>query len=313
MKSRPFLIAILALAGLTLSSPSFAEDKDSISVKAEVDRAFITIGDPVQYSVTIRHAPDLQILSVISAPSQDILKIKKIEDLHRQERETIVEGKKFTLTAFRLGEFILDPIQIQYRSRKGGEIKNLQTERIYLTVKSVAAGETKTDIRGIKAVVSLPGSVKVILAFLLLLFLAGGGFLIYRFLKKPAVQIQGPEPRMTLEEEAFLLLNQLFDSDWIRRGKVKEYYLKLSEILRAYFEKRFQILAIESTTHEIVRSLKQKGIDRKLVELIAEVLEAADLAKFAKWVPEPSRILQLNQKARQIIEEARPQEVAHAV
>jgi len=54
-----------------------AADADNIHVKAEVDKAFLTIGDPVTYTVTVEHAPDIQILSTIPAPSSDILEIQK--------------------------------------------------------------------------------------------------------------------------------------------------------------------------------------------------------------------------------------------
>ena len=108
-------------------------------------------------------------------------------------------------------------------------------------------------------------------------------------------------------------LNKLFDSDYVRRGKIKEYYLQLSEILRNYLERRFQILAIESTTHEILRDLSGKEIDRPLRDLLKEVLEAADLAKFAKWNPDPPQIILLNQKSKQIVEMAQPKETPSGV
>lgn len=290
-----------------------AKDAD-VSVKAEVDRAFITIGDPVEYTVTVRHDPSVEILSEIPPPSADILKIKKIEEFKREESGMKVRGRKFQLTAFRLGEFILGPVQIEYRVG-GGPTQKIETNRIYLTVKSVAEGEEKTDIRDIKSVVSIP---KKILGWILLLAGLGLlplGFFLYRRLRKGPLAAQSPETVLTAEEEALIRLNQLFESDLLRKGKVKEYYLLLSEILRVYFEKRFGILAVEFTTHEILRSLKHKEIPSALLKKIEEVLEAADLAKFAKWKPEPAQIIQLNQKSRQIVEEAKPtlQEAEHGV
>ena len=300
--------------GLCLSGLVRAGEAPRISVKAELNRAFITIGDPVEYTVTIRHDPILQILSEVPPPAEDILTIKKIEDLKRKEAGLIVEGRQFTLTAFRLGEFILDPVKIQYRTRNGkSEPQTLETDRLYLTVKSVAAGELKTDIRGIKPVLTIPRS---FLGFGILLFVLGAGttvFFIHRHFKRRAAAVQNPEPLLSPEEEALLHLNRLFDSDWIRQGKIKEYYLRLSEILRSYLEKRFQILAAESTTMEINRSLRQQDVEPALREKITEVLEACDLAKFAKWKPEPPQIIQINQKSKQLVELARPREVAHGI
>ena len=298
-------------AGLILASVSIAAEESKISVRSELSKAFITIGDPVAYSVIVQHIPEIKILSTLSPPDQSILKVKKTEDIQKKEGNHIYEGKKFTVTSYSLGEYVLDPVVIQYLDTDG-KTKTLQTDKIYLTVKSVAAGEEKTDIRGIKGVVKL--SKKMLLWILIgmgLLITAGLIFL----LKKKKLMPAGPHPEAlrTAEEEALFQLSRLFDSDLIRRGKIKEYYLSLSEILRTYFEKRFKVPAIEGTTYEILRALKDKDVEPPLRDLICEVLEAADLAKFARWKPEPTEIIRLNQKSKEIIELSRPQEVASGI
>lgn len=302
-------IGLLLLVGV-----GWAKDEPSISVTAEVDRAFITIGDPVEYTVTLRHDPSLEILSEIPSPDADVFKIKKIDEFKREDGGMKVRGRKFTLTTYRLGEFILNPVQIQYRA-KGEVPKQIETNRIYLTVKSVAQGEEKTDIRDIKSVLSMPRRILGFILLILALALIPVAFLAYRNLRKPSLAAPSSETVLTPEEEALFRLSQLFESDLLRRGKVKEYYLLFSEILRRYFERRYQFLAVESTTHEILRTMRQMELSRPLVEKVAEVLEAADLAKFAKWKPEPAQVIQFNQKAKQIVEEARPKpaEANHGV
>ncbi len=312
MKSR-----VLGLAGVIFFFGAFpasaAEEKPSISVKAELDKAFITIGDPVQYTVTIRRSPSVQILSAIPVPPEDIFKIKKIDEFKREEKNVIVEGRKMTLTTFRLGEFILDPVKIEYRIGDS-QPASIEADRIFLTVQSIAAGEQKVDIRGVKSVLSIPKRFlkSLAIAGLLIAVTVLGIFLFYRLRKKSLASLI-PQTILSPEEEALLHLNQLFDSDLLRKGKVKEYYLRLSEILRIYFEKRFQILAVESTTFEIMLFLAQKELDPNLLKKIEEVLQATDLAKFAKWKPEPKEILEINQKALQLVELAKPKEVPDGV
>lgn len=303
MKTRFLLLFLLWV-------PVFAFAEESkISVKADLSKAFITIGDPVTYTVTIAHTPEIKILSQIAPPDEKILRVKKAENIQKKEGNRIYEGKKFTVTAFALGEYVLEPLNIQYLDTDG-QTKTLQTDKIYLTVKSVAQGEEKTDIRGIKSVVALP---KKFVRWLLIVFgIFVVGVLVYLFKKKKLVVPTLPVTVLTTEDQTLQELNQLFDSDLIRRGKVKDYYLKLSEILRGYFEKRFRVPAIEATTDEIERALKEKAVDLPLREAVAEVLEAADLAKFAKWKPEPTQIIQINQKSKQIIEMSRPKEPKEA-
>ena len=303
-----FLFIFIFLASLPIGLLYGASKSDSeISVKAEVDRAFITIGDPVQYSVTIKHDPNIQVLTAIDPPPADLFKIQKIKDIKSKEGKKILEGRQFTLTTFQLGEFILDPVQIQYRNA-AGEVKKIETNRLFVTVQSVAGKEEKTDIRGVKPVVEFIQNHWGIVIPALLLLLAAAGYLIYQKLKRKPGQIQETGPLLTPSEEALQKLSELFDSDLFRRGKTKEYYLRLSEILRVFLEKQFLIPAVESTTYELTRLLRQKEFNRPLTELIQMVLEACDLAKFAKWKPEPPEIIQLNQKAKQVVLDATPPE-----
>lgn len=297
-----------------------AEETTPISVKAEVDRASITIGDPVSYSVIIRSAPNVQILSQIPYPSKELFKIKKIEEIKTEDGGMMITGKKFVLTAFQLGEFILDPVEVEYRIKGGAqaaaskdEIQKIQTNKIFITVKSVGDGKPQTDIRGIKSVLSIPVNV---LGFILLglgVFLAILIPLLIRWWKKRAALPPAPKVVLTPEQEALGQLNKLFDSELIREGRVKEYYFILSEILRSYLEKRYKIAAVESTTFEIIRTLKSIELTPALKNKIRDVLESADLAKFAKWKPEPAEIIALNKQSMEIVQESKPPEVEGGV
>ena len=299
----------------------FAEDKSPpknpalpITIKSELDHAFMTIGDPVQYTVTLKYDADVQILSSIEAPPGDVLKIKTIEEFQRKEGKKKVSGRKFTLTSFRLGESVIDPVKIQYRVGEGS-VQTLTSNPLYLTVKSVAEGEVKNDIRGIKSVLPLLQSLWPWILTIIILSAGISGFIAYRISKNKKLTPSEGKPKLSPEDEALLELSRLYDGDLLRRGKIKEYHLRLSEVLRIYFEKRFQILAIELTTYEISRALKNKAVDPKLREKIIEILEYADLVKFAKWLPGPAKVAEMYQKSRQIVEEARPklQEIPHAV
>ncbi len=292
MTSGIFIFALLSIC--------FAEE--TISVKAEVDKSAITIGDPILYTVTVKHSSEIKLASEIAPPSDPSFAVKKSKNFRKKEGGMIYEGKIFTLTAFGLGDYVLDPVQIQYLDA-GGTPKTLQTDKIYISVKSVAEGEAKTDIRGIKSVLKIPQKVLRWILIILLLMTVVFAVIYFKTRHKP-LMASAQETARSAEDEAFFQLNQLFDSDLVRREKIKEYYLKLSEILRGYFERRYQILAMEATTFEIERSLKEKEVSLPLRELIREVLDAADLAKFAKWKPEPSQIVLINHKAKQVIEMA---------
>lgn len=299
-----FLIAALIVA--IFPPPAFSAETRDVQVKAEVDKAFLTIGDPVIYTVTIEHAPDVRVLSDIPAPPSDIFEIKKVEDIHEKKKKSEITGRRFILTSYRLGEFVLDPVTVRY-IKDGQSEKSVQTNKLYLTVKSVAEGESKEDIRDVKTVVPYKLRPGKLLWVLFALALSGAAFAVYRaFRAKRGALHQPAPPPLTAEEEALQRLRELFESDLLRRGLIKLYFLRLSEILRVYFEKRYRVLAVESTTIEILRALRSLHLESGLYQKIQQVLEASDLAKFAKWVPSPQEILRLNTRAEEIVRESTP-------
>ena len=300
--SKVVFLSVFCFSGILLAA------EESISVKAEVDRAVLTIGERVEYRVTVAHDPSLEIISKIVPPPSEAFEVKEVHDVTEKQGKQIVEGRKFSLVLYNLGEFILEPVTVRYRNAKGEE-KSIETNRLYLTVRSVdESGTPKTDIRGVKGTLSLRANWLWVWVLLLMMILAGGGWVAWqRFRKGPGGGEGTSEPPLSPEDEALLALNRLFDSDFLSRGKLKEYYLTLSEILKRYFERRFEILALESTTPEILALLRQKEISSSLFNKIREVLEWADLVKFAKFRPAPSEIIKVNQRSKALIEEARPQ------
>jgi hypothetical protein len=68
-----------------------------------------------------------------------------------------------------------------------------------------------------------------------------------------------------------------------QNGKDKEYYTKLTEILRNYVEKVYYINSMEMTTDETMKSLRSIGMTDELLKLIEYILNKADFVKFAKY------------------------------
>ncbi len=173
-------------------------------------------------------------------------------------------------------------------------------------------GPPANDIRGIKSVVEIPFRFIKKHAVLLgtLLFAGLAVFLIWRKFKKMKGTVIELRQILSPEEEAFGELHTLFDSSLLKQGKTKEYFFKMSDILRTYFEKRYLIFAVEATTGEILRLLRQKEIPPGLLAETQEVLEMCDLAKFAKWKPEPLEVIKLNQMTETIVKKAAVQTTA---
>lgn len=92
-------------------------------------------------------------------------------------------------------------------------------------------------------------------------------------------------------------------------GKLKEHYVELSFILRLYLSKRFEINLLEKTSLESKILLIQKGLEKDTVENIGEILDQADMVKFAKSTTEEITVLRLSVLAKQIVNETSPKEI----
>ncbi len=309
---RNFYLPLLLTAALLTAQPAQAAGAKktaavpaAITVEAQVDRSTITLGDPIVYTLTVRRDPQVQLLSPLTFPNNRDFEIAKTEDFLRKEDRKIVEGKKVTLTAFRLGEFVIDTVPVSAK-KPDGTLQNLGSPRIYISVVSIQKGAPAADIRGIKSVIEIPlrflRKYGVILAILGLIGTAA--LLIWRRFKKGGPAEISLREVLSPEDQALRDLHALFDSTLLRQGRFKEYFFSLSEIMRVYFEKHYLIFAVEATTSEILRLLKQKEIGSGLLADIQDLLEMADLAKFAKWKPDAPEVTRLNQKAEAIIKKA---------
>jgi hypothetical protein len=97
------------------------------------------------------------------------------------------------------------------------------------------------------------------------------------------------KPKLPPHVIALQELDKLKGEELWQHEKVKDYYTRLTDIVRVYIEERFTITAMEQTTFEILTSFKEKEsqiVDKSVVEL-KEILEVADLVKFAKLTPLP--------------------------
>ena len=104
-------------------------------------------------------------------------------------------------------------------------------------------------------------------------------------------------------EVAFERLDDLEAKQLWQQGKVKEYQSELTYTIREYLENRFDIQALESTTGEINRSLKTVDFDPKHTTELNNILQIADMVKFAKAEPEESIHQEFMEKARSFVKD----------
>jgi hypothetical protein len=92
-----------------------------------------------------------------------------------------------------------------------------------------------------------------------------------------------------------------------QQGLTKEYQSEVTDVLRAYIEERFNMPAMESTTDELLGSLRMSEMNAGQREQLANMLHMADMVKFAKWTPLPAENEQLMAGAIKLVQQTAPQ------
>ena len=86
------------------------------------------------------------------------------------------------------------------------------------------------------------------------------------------------------------------------RGLIKEFYLRLTGIVRQYVEDTTGIRAPEQTTEEFLRDMRSRQVfPRERSGRLAEFLEAADLIKYAGQQPQEGQIDEAISRAREFV------------
>jgi hypothetical protein len=122
----------------------------------------------------------------------------------------------------------------------------------------------------------------------IVLVCAGLAYLAYRYWKKRKLRQPGetyvPPPRAA-HVIALDQLARLKDRKLWQQGRIKEFYTEITEILRRYIENRYQLMALEKTTDEIMVGLRAVAIAAQVLPPLETILRRADLVKFAKYQP----------------------------
>jgi hypothetical protein len=279
-----------------------------VVASARVDKAVATTGDVITYSVVIEHDQEFEI--ELPEPGADIAGLRII-DIGRDEPAErdgkVVDRRWYQLRADLVGTYILPPLRARYRRTGASEWQALTTSQIFLEVKSVlpADGEV-TDIRDVKPLIvtdrGLPAWVLAAMAGGMTLVLALVALLWWRRRQRP---VSVPPP--PAYEVAFAALDSLRQTDFSDLEAVRDYYFRISEILRAYIEGAFSLNATDLTTDEILpRLVSLEGLAEAQRHDLREFLRHTDEVKFAERRPSAGEIEHAYEHALSFVEATAP-------
>ncbi len=142
-----------------------------------------------------------------------------------------------------------------------------------------AAAETVSDA-SLRRRFALPPArvlLRHALAALALIAFAVGAFFLVRVVAR---RIR--TARLTPKARALHELGELLEKRLPERGRVKDFYVELTHVVRRYIERRYGIRAPRQTTEEFLASaMKRPEFPADTLDGLAAFLESADLVKFA--------------------------------
>lgn len=258
-------------------------------VKVETNTKNIKIGEQIQYKVSVETPAD----TPVSFPEGQTF--APLEMVKTRAAYTLRDGgkyrlvKEYYLTQFDEGKYTIPSQKIRINN------KDYFTDSLLVEVHTVAIDTLKQPLYDIKPIqevkkpfTSYGWILTIIAAVLLLLIVAFVYFVFIRKKKLPFLQTQKKLPPF---DRAIQDLKELQNSKYLIQSQHKEYYTRLTDIVKAYLEEEVHILAKESTTDELltkINLLQEKGklnLNQETITNLKRVLQTADLVKFAKNKP----------------------------
>lgn len=276
---------VLMVAFLCLL-PVFAQQ---VSVKATIDSTVLLIGQQSKMRLEISGPASLN-YTFPTFPGDTL--VNGIEVLARGPLDTIEINKDlirlqtdYLVTSFDSGLYYIPPVKII------AGIDTVVSNYMALKVITFDVDTAKVQIFDIKGVQEPPFVLSDYLLQILLFILVWGLVLliIWLILRKKYGLFKGENkadlPLLPPHVVAIMELDRLKSEKIWKSGKNKEYYTELSDILRKYIERRFQVNALEMTTDEILVLFKRDKATQSVYQNLRQILQLSDLVKFAKILP----------------------------
>lgn len=221
----------------------------------------------------------------------------KIEILHFGAHDTLKSGQediititnRLRITSWEEGFHAIAPFAFTIISQSDTLL--VESDPVLLEVAEFSI-EEHTNLKDIKSILSAPVTLAELKWYIIgIILFALLVFLLIKYLRKrkpkPQPRTIWQKPEVPAHVAAIGSLENLKAKKLWQQGKVKEYHIELTDILRHYVEKRFNVGAMEMTTSEIMTALQSKKDLGENREDLQMMLQLADLVKFAKYSPSP--------------------------
>jgi hypothetical protein len=278
-------------------------------VEVHVNPSEANVGDRVQLQLSIV-APEIQNVAIQEPFSKDdnttwILVDKSsspAEKINATEYRQVVD---YTISPMKTGTVELPKLSVQYKPAHGAA-RTVNADAPAFTVKSVLPPNANLkELKDIHPPVKLPYPkwIVVTLGLIAAAIAAWIGILIFNKMRGKIRNIVSPPKR--LDEWALAEIAAIEQQKLIEHKKTNEFYTRLSDVIRSYLGQLYGFRAMDMTSYELLCALEDFMTSADAHEQVTDLLNEADLVKFAKSQPQPNECRRSLERGRTIVEETR--------
>ena len=275
----------ICLLGLMTGIPSQAQ----VTVDVKIDSLELMVGEQtcitLDVSMDARSELEMPLLKSgdLLTPGVEVVDVAPADTQQLNEGARCLVSRRYTVTSFDSALYYLPPFVVKVDG------KEYKSRNLALRVLTVPVDTVHTDrFYGPKEIMDVPFSWSdwsgiVYLSVLLLLWVLG---LVYFYISyrdnRPIIKMIKLVPKILPHTKAMQEIDKIkAEKAWAKEDS-KEYYTRLTAILRNYIEKRYGFNAMEMTSSEIIDRLLKEQNQESLEEL-RTLFQTADLVKFAKY------------------------------
>ncbi len=273
MKRFIFLLVVIFIGCKTNDTSS------SLTIQTDIDTTIARIGDVLKLNIISQNAGG----RIIVFPD-----IQETESMEIRDKTILTKWHKpyqvnFQIVFCDTGSFQIPPYPVAILKSDSTNDITIETDPIDIKIISMLTGANDTNLRPIKDPVALKKPINWYRWFLaVILFLLLLSLLILwrkRIQKEPLKKIEVSEYQSAKD----IAIARLNDLKKLISSNNKTFYSQLSFIVREFIENKFYIRALEMTTGEISKLESNYDLNKDDFKTIINLLNRADLAKFAKY------------------------------
>ena len=299
-----YLLFLLLILGVWVNDSAA---QAGMTARFSAENQKYTVGDPIPVTLTVTHPIGFRVIPPKWETEWGDFEVRgwaapKIQE--SAESGTEITTISLELVAWSAGQYSLPLYNVEI-SNGNGQTAKISAEPALITIDSLL-DPTQAELKDIKPQAQLPipidwvryGAVVAAVVAVVGFFVWG----IHRLFFKPMAAHSGIDTRPAhvialsdLQQVALLELPQ--------KGEFDQHYTLVTDLMRRYLEREYNISAMDKTTYEIGRTLAdlQPPLASAQIKRLTTLLQNADLVKFATFTPEVDSAITFVEKTREVI------------